>query len=475
MRPLLTFLAATAVCALAPAAAAGAPGCSTNGDPILITSPDALGQAFTLPDDAVIAGVDVNADAVGGVTGAISITRLDAKGAPAGPDLVRAPAPADVDDVLHVTFAPIALAAGAYAIVLEPASGRGYYAWHGCGDTGALYRSALAAWQPIPQHGFAYAVAATPIDRTAPTTTIEPLPPFVRATEVAVRFAANEPATFDCALDGGGYASCTSPFVVAGEGSHAVDVRARDATGNVEGAPARATFALDTTPPVLTLAAEVPARAGDPVSLPGAVTDALDPAPSVLCTPPLGSPLAVGDTTVTCVGRDAAGNEASAAFVVHARARADRAELQFDFDPDHSIVDVSEAAGGDVTIEDGLISGAVDGHTILANREPVTVIGGQAVERGWYVKLLRYEGTRVRAQTGSFGFIDNGSGATRQITVVARAEKRLYVAHYDAATDTTTLRVTVVSSGRVVRSDRVQGAVTYRLRTNAGRFVVERP
>ena len=45
-------------------------------------------------------------------------------------------------------------------------------------------------------------------------------------------------------------------------------------------------------------------------------TDIADPNPSVDCVPASGSPIPVGTTTVTCVARDASGNETTASFTV---------------------------------------------------------------------------------------------------------------------------------------------------------------
>ena len=50
---------------------------------------------------------------------------------------------------------------------------------------------------------------------------------------VTFEFAANEPANFECALDGAGFAACSSPYRVrVKRGRHRFDVRAIDAGGN---------------------------------------------------------------------------------------------------------------------------------------------------------------------------------------------------------------------------------------------------
>jgi len=63
-------------------------------------------------------------------------------------------------------------------------------------------------------------------------------PPFV--------FSASDPgSTFECSLDGGPFAPCTSPWnEPAAPGSHTLTVRAVDPRGNVDGTPVTLTFAV---------------------------------------------------------------------------------------------------------------------------------------------------------------------------------------------------------------------------------------
>jgi len=58
--------------------------------------------------------------------------------------------------------------------------------------------------------------------------------------------------TFECNLDSGGFAACTSPQNYTGllDGSHAFEVRAIDGVGNVDPTPASYTWMINTTPPV---------------------------------------------------------------------------------------------------------------------------------------------------------------------------------------------------------------------------------
>jgi hypothetical protein len=75
-----------------------------------------------------------------------------------------------------------------------------------------------------------------PSDTTAPTVTITGAPPATTtAASATFSFTASEGGvSFACSLDGGAFASCTSPTVVTGLalGSHTFAVRATDGAGN---------------------------------------------------------------------------------------------------------------------------------------------------------------------------------------------------------------------------------------------------
>lgn len=93
-----------------------------------------------------------------------------------------------------------------------------------------------------------------PEDTTPPDTTMDSAPSgSVNDGPQSVSFHASEAgSTLECRLDAGLWASCTSPRAIeplAG-GSHSFEVRASDATGNVDPTPAVATWTtIDTTPP----------------------------------------------------------------------------------------------------------------------------------------------------------------------------------------------------------------------------------
>jgi hypothetical protein len=85
-------------------------------------------------------------------------------------------------------------------------------------------------------------------DTTPPETTItaSPANPTV-STSASFSFSSNESgSTFQCRIDGGSYASCTSPktYSSLAVGSHTFDVRATDQAGNVDSTPATRTWQI---------------------------------------------------------------------------------------------------------------------------------------------------------------------------------------------------------------------------------------
>ncbi len=95
------------------------------------------------------------------------------------------------------------------------------------------------------------------IDLTAPETTITAKPAAATSsTNATFEFTSSEAGTFECKLDSGSYAACTSPKSYTGlsEASHTFQARATDAAGNV-GSPAAYTWIIDTTPPDTTITA----------------------------------------------------------------------------------------------------------------------------------------------------------------------------------------------------------------------------
>jgi CSLREA domain-containing protein len=99
------------------------------------------------------------------------------------------------------------------------------------------------------------------VDTLAPETTItgQPGNPS-NSTSATFSFSGNDGsgsgvASFECKLDSGNFAACTSPQTYSGlsEGSHTFQVRALDNAGNVDASPASYTWTVDAAQPNLTL------------------------------------------------------------------------------------------------------------------------------------------------------------------------------------------------------------------------------
>ena len=94
--------------------------------------------------------------------------------------------------------------------------------------------------------GFA-PLQAGPTDTTRPNTFIDSGPSgSVTDTSATFSFSANEPSTFQCRLDGGAFAPCTSPTTYTNltAGSHTFQVAATDSSGNVDASPAERTWTV---------------------------------------------------------------------------------------------------------------------------------------------------------------------------------------------------------------------------------------
>jgi hypothetical protein len=102
-------------------------------------------------------------------------------------------------------------------------------------------------------------------------------------------------------------------------GQTTVDCSATDAAGNTANGNFKVTVA-DTTPPVLTLPADITAQATGPtgavVTFASSALDLVDGNVPVTCTPLAGSTFPLGQTTVACSATDAAGNTAKGSFEV---------------------------------------------------------------------------------------------------------------------------------------------------------------
>jgi hypothetical protein len=95
------------------------------------------------------------------------------------------------------------------------------------------------------------------VDTTAPGTSIAAGPggPTSDATPTFALASDDGGASFECQVDGGAYVPCGATFTTAAlaDGAHTVQVRARDAVGNVDATPATRAFVVDTRGPAVTI------------------------------------------------------------------------------------------------------------------------------------------------------------------------------------------------------------------------------
>lgn len=91
------------------------------------------------------------------------------------------------------------------------------------------------------------------VDTTAPDTQLDSAPE-ATTSDTTPTFAFSSPddsATFECKLDDGAFAACTSPHTTGtlAESAHSFSVRAVDAAGNVDATPESVTFSVDGSAP----------------------------------------------------------------------------------------------------------------------------------------------------------------------------------------------------------------------------------
>jgi hypothetical protein len=160
-----------------------------------------------------------------------------------------------------------------------------------------------------------------PADTTPPDTTITSGPSgATNDSTPSFAFTASELGSmFQCRVDSGAYAACTSPWTTPAlaDGSHTVNVRATDAAGNTDASPATRSFTVDTVAPTTTITSSPPALS---LSGSGSVTFTvnesgatsqcrLDGGAWSACTSPYQvSGLGIGGHTVDVRTTDAAGN-----------------------------------------------------------------------------------------------------------------------------------------------------------------------
>ena len=154
---------------------------------------------------------------------------------------------------------------------------------------------------------------AVAIDSHPANPTDNPVPSFT--------FSAGESATFACKLDGGSFATCTSPtsYGALSDGPHTFTVRATDAAGN--SGQTSYTWTVDTVAPVATITQKPanPSNDSSPTfqftaSEPASFTCKLDDSLFEACTSPKSYAAGDGPHTFTVKATDAAGNSGQTSY-----------------------------------------------------------------------------------------------------------------------------------------------------------------
>lgn len=152
-------------------------------------------------------------------------------------------------------------------------------------------------------------------------------------------------------------------------GSTTVTCTSTDAHGNV-GTKSFAVNVVDTTPPQVTVPANISAEAtaagGNVVDYATSATDIVDGTTTVVCSPASGSTFAITTTTVNCTSTDAHGNVGSASFTV---AIVDTTPPALTL-PTNIVVEATAPAGNVVNFT-ALANDIVDGQT-LTNCTPAS-------------------------------------------------------------------------------------------------------
>jgi hypothetical protein len=122
--------------------------------------------------------------------------------------------------------------------------------------TGASHSFSATAADDVGNTSAHSAAVHVTIDVDPPDTDIDTQPNSLEKNPTATfTFSSDDPtATFECRIDSGSFAACSSPFTTPTllDGSHTFSVRAKDLAGNIDPTPASFSWTIDTTgPPVV--------------------------------------------------------------------------------------------------------------------------------------------------------------------------------------------------------------------------------
>jgi hypothetical protein len=164
-------------------------------------------------------------------------------------------------------------------------------------------------------------------DATPPAVSLSGAAGPVATAQPEFSFSSDEPATFECRIDGGDWSDCgssdgselTYTATALGEGLHHFEVRATDGAGNTS-EPSSSTVLVDTVAPTLNLpdhpTAEATAASGGTASFVVSGDDGINGEAPVVCDRGPDDTFPLGDTVVTCTAQDMAGHETTGTFTV---------------------------------------------------------------------------------------------------------------------------------------------------------------
>jgi len=210
-------------------------------------------------------------------------------------------------------------ASGTVVLTAAPATGSTFTGW--AGSAGCTGTSTCSVTMDATKHAIAtFAPAAPPADSTAPETSISFVRPLTNDATPELGFASNEPAsTFECSIDSSAFAACSSPHTAGtlSDGDHTFEVRAIDASNNVDATPEPRDFTVDTAAPETTITGgpgETTTSSSATFTFSGSGDTALfrcalDSGPFEKCaSPSTVFGLSMGDHTFEAQSIDAAGN-----------------------------------------------------------------------------------------------------------------------------------------------------------------------
>ena len=155
------------------------------------------------------------------------------------------------------------------------------------------------------------------------TITVKPADPSNNSAPSFSFTATKTGSTFECKLDAGAFAACTTPKAFTGltAGSHTFSVQAKDPAGNVDPTPATYTWTIDLAPPLLAVSTLLDGSFSNNATpnISGTATDALSGIKSVTVNGlavtvgvdgafSTAVTLIAGPNTITVVATDKAGN-----------------------------------------------------------------------------------------------------------------------------------------------------------------------